>query len=208
LLSEGETAKMGACRSIRRTARCLTGGDMKRRPRTNPASEKLGVAPPARDPEVVAFIAAVLRQMDHAANLVVAFFRSVGALGPTETSLAGLPGEFLLELAALLQLREWHAAGLIDWFDSEGLSIDDMIGRAIERLKDDPTAVAAGRAGTDAMTDVLRIWAERCAPDARGHLDADVALRWDNSIDLDAAVDAFATFLCRHRDAGEAKEAI
>ena len=73
---------------------------MKRRPRTNPASEKLGVAPPARDPEVVAFIAAVLRQMDHAANLVVAFFRSVGLLGPTETSLAGLPGEFLLELAA------------------------------------------------------------------------------------------------------------
>jgi hypothetical protein len=181
---------------------------MKRRPRTNSASEKLGAALPARDPEVVAFIAAVLRQMDHAANLVVAFFRSVGALGPTETSLAGLPGEFLLELAALLQLREWHTAGLIDWFDPEGLSIDDMIGRAIERLKDDPAAVAAGRAGTDAMTDVLGIWTERCAPDARGHLDADVALRWDNSIDLDAAVDAFATFLCRHRDAGEAKEAI
>ena len=181
---------------------------MKRRPRTNPASEKPVAAPPARDPEVVAFIAAVLRQMDHASNLVVAFFRSVGALGPTEASLAGLPGEFLLELAALLQLREWHAAGLIDWFDPEGLSIDDMIGRAIERLKDDPAAVAAGRAGTDAMTDVLRIWTERCAPDARGQLDADLALRWDKSIDFDAAVDAFATFLCRHRDAGEAKEAI
>ena len=181
---------------------------MKHRPRTNPASEKPGAAPPARDPEVVAFNAAVLRQMDHAANLVVAFFRSIGALGPTETSLAGLPGEFLLELAALLQLREWQAAGLIDWFDPEGLSIDDMIGRAIDRLKDAPAAVAAGRAGTDAMTDVLRIWTERCAPDARDHFDADVALCWDSSIDLDAAIDAFATFLCRHRDACEAKEAI
>jgi hypothetical protein len=54
---------------------------------------------------------------------------------------------------------------------------------------------------------VLRIWTERCAPEARGHLDADVAIRWDNSLDIDAAIDAFATFLCRHRDAGEAKEA-
>jgi len=179
---------------------------MKRRPRTTPAREQPATSPPARDPEVVAFIAAVLRQMDHAANLVAAFFRSVGAFGPTEISLAGLPREFLLELAALLQLREWHAAGLIDWFDPEGLSIDDMISQAMERLKDDPLAVAAGRAGTDAMADVLRIWTERCAPDARGHLDADVAIRWDNSLDIDAAVDAFATFLCRHRDAGEAKE--
>ena len=105
-------------------------------------------------------------------------------------------------------VRKWHAAGLIDWFDPEGLSVDDMIGRAIERLKNDPAAVAAGRCGTEAMTDVLRIWTERCAPDARGHLDADVAIRWDNSLDIDAAVDAFATFLCRHRDAGDAKEVI
>jgi len=179
---------------------------MKRRSRTDSASDKLAAAPPAHDPEVVAFIAAVLRQMDHAANLLVAFFRSIGVLGQTETSLAGLPGQFLLELAALLQLREWYSAGLIDWFDSEGLSIDDMIGRAIERLKNDPAAVAAGRCGTEVMTDVLRIWTERCAPDARGHLDADVAIRWDNSLDIDAAVDAFATFLCRHRDAGEATE--
>jgi hypothetical protein len=181
---------------------------MKRRSAPASSRRRPAASPPKRDPEVVAFIAAVLRQMDHAANLVVAFFRSIGAMGPTETSIAGLPGEFLLELAALLQLREWHAAGLIDWFDTEGLSIDDMIGRAIDRLKDDPAAVATGRAGTDAMTDVLRIWTERCAPDARGHLDADVAIHWDNSLNINSAIDAFATFLCRHRDAGEAKEAI
>lgn len=181
---------------------------MKRRPHTGSRRPAPAAAPPNRSPEVVGFIAAVLRQMDHAANLVVAFFRSVGMMGSHDPSLPDLPREFLLELAALLQVREWHTAGLIDWFDPEGLSIDDMIGQAIGRLKDDPLAVAAGRAGTDAMTDVLRIWTERCAPDARGHLDADVAIRWDNSLDIDAAVDAFATFLCRHRDAGEAKEVI
>ena len=179
---------------------------MKRRSAPAPSRHRPAASPPKRDPEVVAFIAAILGQMDHAANLVVAFFRSIGAMGPTETSLKGLPGEFLLELAALLQVREWHAAGLIDWSDPEGLSIDDMIGLAIERLRDDPAAIATDRRGTEAMTDVLRIWTERCAPDARGHLDADVAIRWDNSLDIDAAVDAFATFLCRHRDAGEATE--
>lgn len=181
---------------------------MKRRPRKGSARRKPAAAPPTRDPEVVGFIAAVLRQMDHAANLVIAFFRSVGMIGPHETALSGLPHQFLLELAALLQLREWHAAGLIDWFDPEGLSIDDTIGLAIRRLKDDPAAVAAGRGGTEAMTDVLRIWTETCAPDARSHLAADMAIRWDNSVDLDPFIDAFATFLCRHRDAGHTKEAI
>jgi hypothetical protein len=181
---------------------------MKHRPRSVSARRTPADCPPKPDPEVVAFVAATLRQMDHAADLVIAFLRGLGAMSPNETSLAGLPGEFLLELGALLQVREWHAAGLIDWFDPEGLSIHDLIGRAIERLKDDPAAVATDRRGTDAMIDMLRIWTERCAPDARGRLDADVAIRWDNSLDIDAAVDAFATFLCRHRDAGEAKEVI
>ena len=146
---------------------------MKRRPRTGSSCPTPAAAPPNRSPEVVGFIVAVLRQMDHAANLVVAFFRSVGMMGPHDHSLPDLPREFLMELGALLQVREWHAAGLIDWFDPEGLAIDDMIGQAIGRLKDDPLAVAASRAGTHAMTDMLRIWTERCAPDARGRLDAD-----------------------------------
>ena len=156
---------------------------MKRRPLAGSSRVTTTAAPPTWSPEVVGFIAAILRQMDHAANLVVAFFRSVGMMGPHDHSLPDLPREFLLELGALLQAREWHAAGLIDWFDPEGLSIDDMIGRAIERLKNDPAAVAAGRCGTEAMTDVLRIWTERCAPDARGHLDADVAIRWERHDD-------------------------
>jgi len=158
--------------------------------------------------EVVAFVAAVLRQMDHAANLVVAFFRSIGMMGPRDAAISSLPSEFLLELAALLQLRDWHAAGLIDWSDPEGLSIDDMIGWAIGRLHDDPAATTAERRGTEAMTDVLQIWTETCAPDARSHLAADVAIRWDNSVELDSFVDNFATFLCRHRNAGEAQETI
>ena len=160
----------------------------------------------ASSQEVARFVSAVQKQMDHAANLVVAFFRSIGMMQAGDTALPRLPGQFLLELAALLQVREWHAAGVIDWFDPEGLTIEDLIGLAIERLKDDPAAAATDDRGTTAMTDVLRIWTETCAPDARGHLDADVAIRWDSSVDVDPLIDAFADFLCRHRDAGVATE--
>lgn len=163
---------------------------------------------PATAPETIGFIAAVLRQMDHAATLVAAFFHRIGMMGPHQEAMPHLPGQFLLELAALLHVREWHAGGVIDWFDPEGMSIDEMIGQVIERLKNDPVAVAAGRSGTEAMTDMLRIWTETCAPDARAQLDADMAIRWDNSNDLDLLVDQFATFLCRHRNAGQTTEAL
>lgn len=180
---------------------------MNRRPCKGTARRKAAAAPPKRAPEVLGFTAAVLRQMDHAANLVVAFFRSIGMMEVRDKALPNLPGQFLLELAALLQVREWHAVGVIDWLDPEGLTIDDMIGLAIERLKNDPAAAATDDRGTAAMTDVLRIWTETCAPEARGYLDADVAIRWDSSVDVDPLIDAFADFLCRHRDAGVAMEA-
>lgn len=177
---------------------------MARRPHPDPGDRSDRIA---SSPEVETYVSAVRRQMDHAADLVVAFFRSIGMMQAGDTALPRLPGQFLLELAALLQVREWHAAGVIDWFDPEGLTIDDMIGLAIERLKDDPAAAATDDRGTTAMTDVLRTWTETCAPDARGHLDADVAIRWDSSVDVDPLIDAFADFLCRHRDAGVATEA-
>lgn len=152
-------------------------------------------------PEIVGFVAAVLRQMDHAADLVSAFFLQVGILPADKSALSALSREFLLELAALLQLREWHAVGVIDWFDPDGLSPDDLLGRAIDRLRDAAPPVAAHAHGTEAMTQVLRIWTETLAPDARCYLDADVAIRWDESLDLDVMINTFATFLCRHRNA-------
>lgn len=173
---------------------------MKRRSR--PASNRCrpALARPQPDPEVVGFIAAVLRQMDHAAALVVAFFRSLGMLGPDEMTVRGLPREFLLELAALLQWREWHASGVVEWSDPDGLSIDDRIRQAIECLQKDPEAVAASRQGTQAMLTVLRTWTESCCPSARQQVGCDVSLQWDAGLDLDQLMDAFAEFLCRHRD--------
>jgi len=173
---------------------------MPRRSRPHSARRQAAAVHPTPAPEVVAFIAAVLRQMDHAANLVVAFFRSVGLMGLTDTAPPALPRQFLLELAALLQVREWHAAGVIDWHDPDGLSIADRICGAIERCRNDPGAVDDTRCGTAAMIGLLRRWHESCCPAAREHLGCDVALRWDAGLDIEQIVDAFADFLCRHRD--------
>ena len=179
---------------------------MKRRTRLASGRRNSETTTSRRDPEVVAFIAAILRQMDHAANLVVAFFRSIGMMGPHETLLPQLPGELLLELAALLQVREWQAGGVINSFDPEGLSIDDRIGEAIERLRDDPLAMINSRRGTQGMIGVVRHWNESCCLAAREHLGCDVALHWDASLDMDHIVDVFANFLCRHRDTGHSEE--
>ena len=172
---------------------------MTRRSRQHSARRQPAAAHTTAAPEVVAFIAAVLRQMDHAANLVVAFFLSLGLMRPNEITPPALPQEFLLELAALLQVREWQAAGVIDWYDADGLSIDDRIGEAIERCRNDPGAVDDNRRGTNAMIGMLRRWYESCCPAAREHLGCDVALHWDAGLDMEQIVHAFADFLCRHR---------
>lgn len=169
---------------------------MKRRAR--PDSRRPTTAP--RDPEALGLLAAILRQVDHAADLVLAFLRGHGLLVAGEAASLGLPREFLLELGALLQLREWQAGGVIDPIDVDGLPIDERIGASIQRLHDDPVAVATGRSGTAAMVDMLRQWNESMALGAREGLGCDIALRWDRSIDVESLIDSFADFLCRHRD--------
>ena len=74
---------------------------MKRRPRTGSSRPTLPAAPPHRSPEVVGFIAAVLRQMDHAANLV--------DVARQKAALDRLP---LAEVDRIIRLlREANAAG-------------------------------------------------------------------------------------------------
>lgn len=179
---------------------------MKRRARPKSGSRARAAAPASSNPEVVGFIGALLGQMSHAADLVGAFLRGIGMLGTDDATPSALPGQFLLELAALLQLREWQGAGVIDGCDPDGLTIDERIGQVIVRFRDDPMALAKGDGGTQAMRDVVRRWNETCCPDARGQLGCDVAVHWDAGLDIEQVVDAFADFLCRHRNASLSKE--
>jgi hypothetical protein len=158
------------------------------------------------NPEFVAFLAGLFGQMSHAADLVIAFFRQHGMLNGSGLAPVPMPTEFLLELAALLQFREWHQAGVIPWNDADGLTINDLIADAVGRLGDDPSAVQSEGRGMQSMVDMLRRWNETCAPLSREHLDGDIAVHWDRQLNIEMAVQSFADFLCRHRRAGSYQE--
>lgn len=181
---------------------------MKRRPRPVSARRSSVAVPSKRDPEVVAFIAGILRQMGHAADLVTAFFRALGLpLDDGELNIC-LPPQFLLELGALLQFREWQDAGVVQWSHPDGLTIDDLVSQAINRLQQGPQAFAGRQHGTEAMVSLLRTWNETCSPVAREHLDCDIAIEWDGDGDTEQLVEALADFAWRHRDRAHGKETI
>jgi hypothetical protein len=162
----------------------------------------------SKNPEVVAFIAAILRQMDHAADLVAAFFGALGLTRDDGEPNICLPPQFLLELGALLQFREWQDAGVVQWSHPDGLTIDDLISQAINRLQHGPRAFAGRQHGTEAMVSLLRTWHVTCSPVAREHLDCDIAVEWDGDGDIEQIIEALADFAWRHRDRAHGKETV
>ena len=162
----------------------------------------------SKNPEAVAFIAAILRQMDHAADLVAAFFRALGLTRDEGEPSICLPPQFLLKLGALLQFREWQDAGVVQWSHPDGLTIDDLISQAIDRLQQGPRAFAGRQHGTEAMVWLVRTWTETCSPVAREHLDCDIAIEWDGDGDIEQIIEALADFAWRHRDRAHGKETV
>ena len=162
----------------------------------------------SKSPEVVAYIAAILRQMDHAAALVAAFFRALGLTRDDGKPNFCLPPQFLLELGALLQFREWQDAGVVQWSHPDGLSVDDLISQSIDRLRQGPRAFAGREHGTEAMVSLLRTWHGTCSPVAREHLDCDIAIEWDGDGDIEQLVETLAEFAWRHRDRAHGKETV
>lgn len=181
---------------------------MKRRPRPLSARRPSVAAHSKRNPEVVAFIAGILRQMDHASDLVTAFLRALGLTRDDGEPSICLPPQFLLELGALLQFREWQDAGVVQWSHPDGLTIDDLISEAIDRLQQGPRAFVGGQYGTEAMVSLVRAWTETCSPVAREHLDCDIAIKWDGDGDIEHLVEALAEFAWRHRNRANAKETV
>jgi len=105
---------------------------------------------------VAAFLSAVLFQIDHAADLVIAFLRSLGmADGKGDVSVA-LPQEFLLELGALLQLLEWQDAGVIEAGGIDGTPIETIMADTIANFSEDPLAYVGTQRDIRAMMGLLR----------------------------------------------------
>ena len=157
---------------------------------------------PSQSPEVIAFIIGVLRLTDNAANHVIAFFHNLGLSGPI-----GLPGEFMLELGALLQFREWHNGGVVPWHAPDGGTIDDRISLTMQQFIKNPMGFFNTQRGTEAMGSMLLAWTEKCSPVAREHLGCDIAIQWDHSCNLDHIVESLADFVWRYRHCGQTNEA-
>jgi len=153
----------------------------------------------APTPEVAAFLSAVLLQIDHAADLVIAFFRSLGMADGKGVASVDLPQEFLLELGALLQLLEWQDAGVIESDGIDGTPVDTILADTIADLSEGPGAFVGTRRGIRAMMGLLQRWNETCSPVARQYLECDIAVAWDEDSDIDALVDALVDYAWRHR---------
>ena len=157
----------------------------------------------APNPEVVAFLSAVLLQFDHAADLVIAFFRSHGMADHKGNLSVELPPEFLLELGALLQLLEWQDAGVIDSDGIHGTPIDTILADTIGNFSEVPADFVGTRRGIQAMMGLLQRWNETCSPVARQYLECDIAVAWDEDSDIDALIDALVDYAWRHRHCGQ-----
>lgn len=157
----------------------------------------------APNPEVAAFLSAVLLQIDHAADLVIAFLRSLGMADRKGDVFVALPQEFLLELGALLQLLEWQDAGVIESGGIDGTPIETIMADTIANFSEDPFAYMGTQRGIRAMMGLLRRWNETCSPVARQHLECDIAVAWDEDSDIDALVDALVDYAWRHRHCGQ-----
>jgi hypothetical protein len=153
----------------------------------------------APNPEVAAFLSTVLLQIDHAADLVIAFFRSLGMADGKGDVSVDLPQEFLLELGALLQLLEWQDAGVIESDGIDGTPIDTILADTIADFSEAPGAFVGTRRGIRAMMGLLQRWNENCSPVARRYLECDIAVGWDEDSDIDALVDALVDYAWRHR---------
>ncbi len=151
----------------------------------------------------VAFLSAVLQQIDHAADLVIAFFRSLGMADHKGSLSVTLPPEFLLELGVLLQMLEWQDAGVIESDLIDGTPIDTILADTIANFSEDPLAFVGTQRGIRAMIGLLQRWNETCSPVARQYLECDIAVAWDEDSDIDALVDALVDYAWRHRHCGQ-----
>jgi hypothetical protein len=138
---------------------------------------------------------AVASQAESNAELVVAFLGAIGLCATPGRPIA-LPRRFLLDLGAALRLLEWERLGLEAHVDAS-LPVASAALAAAFRASDDGPDEDPGLA-----KQVMGLFIERFA--WHGHRDWDAAVSL-GPLDDDAALDALAEFLYRHRHAGAAR---
>lgn len=134
-------------------------------------------------------ICAVARQASSAADMVHSFLDLAGIKSNSQPPVQ-LSATFLLTLAAALQIHAWEAAGLT-------VHLRAGLPSAKQALEQALALFSAGGSGADSLgLRVLGVFMDRFAWAGESHLGAPVELEL---VDDEAALDALAEFLWKHR---------
>ena len=151
-------------------------------------------------------VEAAARRAEQMAERTGEFLRALG-LAPSKPSGSpfSLPGEFLLELAAILQRADWQASGMSDSLDEELSPAFDDLRQLLVRLFQRPESFQGGdncAQNARLSQQTLRLWLERFAWTSPELLECDMLLGDLNDDDL---VDRLAEVLwARRHDLGTA----
>jgi hypothetical protein len=123
---------------------------------------------PEQDAAVVAVIAAFMRDADRMADLAATYLKHLGI------SQRSWNAAFLLELGAVLRIRQWETAGIKDAVDPTLPSFQTALADLTHRLRSEPERFIRGEAPL--LQRVLTAWWFRCAHPNNPVLEVDVVL--------------------------------
>ena len=150
-------------------------------------------------------VEAASRRAEQMAQQTGEFLRDLGLLpAKAINEPIYLPGEFLLELTAILQRADWEEGGVTDSIDEKLSPAQDDLHQLLDRLIHQPDSFQGGEAGIEnarLSQQTLRLWLERCAWAGPELLESDVVL---GDLDDEELVERLAELLWAHRHGSHA----
>lgn len=134
---------------------------------------------------------AIVRNAEYQADLTAVALREMGL--PMEN--LRLPGNFLLELGAVVQLHVWERRGLTPHLKG-GLPAAKVASKELAERSQKGASEFEGENATPLSRHVLKIWIEQFAWNGQELLQADVVV---GDVDEEEFVDVLAEFLWTHR---------
>jgi hypothetical protein len=126
-----------------------------------------------QDERVVAIIAAFIRDAERMADLTADFLDQLG-FAPHDNQ-CGWNSAFLLELMAVLRIRNWELAGIKVAIDPSLPTFAAAYAELVERLQSQPERFLRGE--TPYLNCVIECWWLQCAHPNRPILQIDVAMK-------------------------------
>ena len=139
-------------------------------------------------------VQALLKRADESAALVAEVLQTMGFSPPNGSKKRVLfPREFLLEFAAVLQLKTWER-GQRHHIDAGLPDYETAVSQLLSRAKSGQNSFEGG--GTELHFRVLRFWRENLAWQGIEYLSADIAL---GAVEEEEFLDGLAEYIWSHR---------